>query len=73
MTIIMPFQSGGDLVFCLVRDGEEVRYPDEPRVYPGIGTLMIAQPRVTFPSIEAARIFRHGLRDAPECIRNSVQ
>lgn len=55
-THILPYQDGPDLVFCLVDDGQLVRYT-VTRVFPGLGRMTLPGPLVTFPNLRLAHAF----------------
>lgn len=68
MTRILPYQSGGDLVFILVREDQVARWKTPPLPFYGLAPIEFIGPLVTFPNIKLARAARVQLNVAPELV-----
>lgn len=56
MTLIMPYQDAGFLLFCLVRLGDTVRWTSPAIPVTGMGVVRIDGPTATFPTINLAKL-----------------
>lgn len=54
MIRVMPYQNAGFLLFCLVRDGNTLRWNVPSILVPGLGDFYIDGPTMTFPTLDLA-------------------
>ena len=69
-TRILPYQSGGELVFILVRGSKVARWRVPPMIVYGIAPIDQIGPVLTLPAIELARqAISGGMADCPSFAR----
>lgn len=69
-TRILPYQTGGELVFILVRGSKVARWPIPPMVVYGIAPIDRIGPTLTLPTIELAMVaISGGMADCPSFAR----
>lgn len=61
MIRVMPYQNAGFLLFCLIRDGNTLRWSVPSVLVPGLGDFYIDGPTATFPTLDLAESARNQL------------